>query len=208
MLEWLKGAAFIILCLSTTFTVVTVGKHVSNTLMAMDESIAKLNTEIDEAHRLTLEAALTARTARKASEKELAMLDTWNTDINGLVLRTQLILASTSGLLDQTSASIGEITNAAVESSETVNRTVQALQSPIAQLNTDLSDLQPLIVHIDGVVNDQAIQATWTNVANTTAHLDATTADIQEQVHKWTHPGIWTKVKGFALDVAHVFNPL
>lgn len=208
MLDWLKGAAFIILCLSTTFTVVTVGKHVSNTLMAMDDTVDKLNTEIDEAHRLTLEAALTAKAARKASEKELTMLDAWNDQITLTFTEVQHVLAQSSAMLQQTSSSEAEMSHAAVESTVALNKTITDVQPVLSSATAELQTLRSTTEHLDSLIQDSDITETITNINSTTAHLDATAQDIQEQVHKWTHPGIWTKVKGFALDVAHVFNPL
>lgn len=206
-LNWLKGAALAALtalCLALTLTVIDM-----NTRAAV--TFGKLDAEIDEMHRLTLEAGLMTMDARKASAKEISYLDTFNNQFSAIVSVFQQTMVQTR----QTLASIQGTSEAATGVMQTTQATVQALQAPIAQATTTLeaaqrttAALQPVISHLDALVTDPAIPATLANVQSTTAHLDATAKDVQAEVYKYTHPGIWEKIKGVALDIAHVFNPL
>jgi len=179
-----------LLCITATHSLVTVDKHLSVTLM-------KLNDEIDEMHRLTLEAGLTAMEARKASVKESAYLDKWNAQFTQVIGDVHTAMITTTATI----ASIQPVTAAATSTLQTTQATVQALQAPIAAL-------QPVIAHTDALVSDPALTATISNVASTTGHLDATAADVQQEVHSFTHPTWLHKIWGGLLDVAHVFNPL
>lgn len=189
--------AFSILCAAVTLAVVDVNTRIAVTFQ-------KLDNEIDEMHRLTLEAGLTAMEARKASAKEISYLDTWNNQISQSVTDFQEVMLQTRSTL----ATIQDTSQAATGAIQTTQATVQALQAPIVQADVTLKALQPVIAHTDALVTDPAITATLANVRATTAHLDATAADVQEAVHKYTHPTLLHKLWGGILDVAHVFNPL
>jgi hypothetical protein len=178
------------MCGAVGYSVVTVNKHLSSTLM-------KLDTEIDEAHRLTLEAGLTVMEARKASVKEIAYLDAWNSGI----ARTLADLHDVMGATRATVASIQPVADAATIA-------IQSTEGPISQLNADLSSLQPVIAHTDALISDPALSATISHVASTTGHLDATAADVQQEVHSLTHPTWAHKIFSWTLAVAHALNPL
>lgn len=179
-----------VMCGTLSYSIVTVNKHVSATLM-------KLDTEIDEAHRLTLEAGLTVMEARKASKKESEYLDQWNTAISTSLSDLHNVMLATAGTVEAIRPVAQASTNA-----------INALQVPIGQLNVDLAALQPVIAHTDALVSNPALTATISNVESTTSHLDATAADVQQEVHSLTHPTWAHKLWGGLLDIAHVFNPL
>ena len=196
--------ALTVLCVAVTVNVVSISHQAQST-------IYKIDGEIDELHRLTLEAGLTAMEARKASAKESAYLDQWNSQIANTMDSVSRVMSQTV----ITVASIQDTAQAATGTLQTAQGTIQALQAPITQATSTLQaaqrtteDLQPVIGHLDALVTDPAIAATLANVQGTTAHLDATAADVQAEVYKYTHPGIWAKIKGITLDIAHVFNPL
>lgn len=186
-----------LMCGAVSYSVVTVNKHLSSTLI-------KLDSEIDEAHRLTLEAGLTVMEARKASSEERSYLKTWNTQLS------QTLEAATSTLqAAQTSiVSMSTVSNAAVSTLNTTQQTVASLQEPIRNAATTLTEAQKAISDLDVLITDPNIPATIAHTDATMSHLDATTKDVQDEVYRYTHPGIWTKIKGFALDIAKVFNPL
>lgn len=167
-------------------------------------TLSKIDLELDEAHRLTLEAGLTAMEARKASAKESAYLDQWNrgisetvSDVHGVMGATQSTIAAIQHTSDQLTTTL-----------ETTQETVQALQAPIEQADTTLAALQPVISHLDDLVTSPDITGTLSHVESTAGHVDATAADIQQEVHSLTHPTIVHKAWGIVLDVARVFNPL
>lgn len=183
--------------LSATYSQRTLSRHASMTLMKLDD-------EIDEAHRLTLEAGLTVMEARKASVKEISYLDAWNKGISQALIDFHGVMTSTQATVAALQAPI-EQSNRTLTSA---NDTVRLLQAPIAQLDADLAALQPVIAHTDALVSNPALSTTISNVASTTGHMDATAADVQQEVHSLTHPTWLHKLWGGLLDVAHVFNPL
>jgi hypothetical protein len=188
-----KYAAFValmsvsILCITATYCMTT--------------TLSKLDNEIDELHRLTLEAGLTAMEARKASVKESKYLDTWNSEI------TKTINNVNSTLLSST-ASIASVSAASVSTLQATQETVSSLQAPILSANQALTAATGSINDLDTLIKNPAIPETIAHTDATMSHVDATTKDVQDEVYKYTHPGIWSRIKGFALDVAHVFNPL
>lgn len=179
-----------LMCGAVGYSVVTVNKHLSSTLM-------KLDSEIDEAHRLTLEAGLTVMEARKASLKESAYLDQWNKQLSKTLTDVDLTV---SDLRTVSAASVGML--------NTTQQTVNSLQAPIQSANQTLMAAQKAISDLDKLEQDPALTDTIAHTDATMSHLDATTKDVQDEVYRYTHPGIWTKIKGFALDIAKVFNPL
>lgn len=196
----IKYAATLAL-LSVTIMAAVISLAVVDVNTRLATTFQKLDNEIDEAHRLTLEAGLTVMEARKASVKEIAYLDAWNTGIS----QTLTDLHQT---LSQTSASEAEMSHAAVESTVALNKTLTDVQPMLSSATAELSAMQAATGHLDALIQDPALTATISNVASTTGHLDATAADVQQEVHSLTHPTWLHKIWGGLLDVAHVFNPL
>lgn len=175
-----------------------------HTLPDLSATVTKLNLEIDEAHRLTLEAGLTAMEARKASAKESEYLDQWNSQITSTFQNVNVAVSSLS-----------TVSSATVSTLQETQVTVHSLQAPIQSANQTLmaaqkaiEDLQPVIAHTDALVSNPALAATISNVAGTTGHLDATSADVQAVVHGYLHPTWAHKIFSWTLDIGHVFNPL
>lgn len=196
-----------VFCLSTIgYRVLTAPK-----IPDLAPTVEKVNAEIDEAHRLTLEAGLTAMEARKASAKEISYLDQWNNQFSATINDFQQVMLQTRSTL----AAVQGTSEAATSTIQTTQETVAALQAPITQAAATLQAaqrateaLQLAVVHLDVLVSDPAIKDTIAHTDATMGHVDATTGDVQHVVHEWAFPGIWSRVKGVALDIAHAFNPL
>ena len=193
-------------CALVTFTVLcgVVAAAVIDVNTRLSTTFQKIDTEIDEAHRLTLEAGLTAMEARKASAKESAMLDVWNAQIATTMSSVQATMAETA----RTVASIRDVTGAATSTLETTQQTVQALQAPISQATTTLQAAQRATEAVNALATDPNITATIANVEGTTAHLDATSKDVEQAVHSYTHPTWAKKLFGWTLSVVHALSPL
>lgn len=192
------------LCLTVALAARTVGAHISSTTMALGDTLHKINLEVDELHRLTLEAALTAAEARKASVKESAMLDQWNAQIATTMRDVQVTMTETA----KTVASIRDATGEATSTLQTTRQTIQALQAPINQATATLQAAQSATGHLDALLSDPQLTATIANVEGVTGHLDATAKDVQETVHSYTHPTWVMRVWEWSLDLAHALNPL
>jgi hypothetical protein len=164
-----------VLCLSAAYQLRVIEKHLAATTMAVGDTLAKVNLELDEMHRLTLEAGLTAMEARKASSKESAYLDQWNKQV------TQAMTDFHDVMLE-TGAAVGSIPPVAA----TTQQTIAQLQAPIAQANADFAQLQAPIAQLN--VDLQALQPAINHTDATMDHVAATTADVQQAVHSYLHP--------------------
>jgi hypothetical protein len=166
----------------------------------LSPTVTKLNLELDEAHRLTLEAGLTAMEARKASAKESAYLDQWNLQISETMTDAQ-------GVMNQTSEALAAI-----------QQTTVALQAPITQATATLQAaqrsteaLQPVMAHLDTLVTDPAIADAIAQTDATMKHIDVVTGDLQFEANKLIHPekkklGFWGTIWA-GVQVAHKFEP-
>lgn len=199
--------AFSILCITAAYSVANIDKHLSSTLMSLDDTLAKLNGKnglIQEAGKTVVDTKNLIALSTLAEHKEISELDAWNNQFSASVTVFQQTLTQTRETL------------AAIQgTSEAATQTITALQAPITQATATLQAaqrsteaLQPVIGHLDALVSDPELRDTIAQTDATMTHLDATAADVQQEVYKYTHPGIWAKVKGLALDIAHVFNPL
>lgn len=190
-------AAFAYLCLTLSAAVRTQQKHLAATEMQLGETIAHVN----QASAAWADASAQQVKSFAAIERDIRV-EMWQVDRT--LQAASSAIDHVGPLLDSTRAT----TEQATATLKTTQETVQALQAPIDQANATLAALQPVIAHTDALVSDPKLTATIANVESTTGHLDATAKDVQQEVYKYTHPGIWAKVKGALLDIAHVFNPL
>lgn len=145
-------------------------------------TFSKIDSEIDEAHRLTLEAGLTAMEARKASAKESGYLDQWNSQILKALTSVSSVSAATVSTLQATQVTVSSL-QAPINSA---NQTLIAARGAIETGNADLAALQPFIAHSDALVTDPAITGLLNHVEATTGHVDAVTLDLQKVADKTT----------------------
>jgi hypothetical protein len=166
----------------------------------LSPTLTKLNLELDEAHRLTLEAGLTAMEARKASAKESSYLDRWNSQLSATMTDAQGVMVQTS------------------ETLAAMQGTVTALQAPITQATATLQAaqrsteaLQPIMAHLDTLVTNPQIADTIAQTDTTMKHIDVVTGDLQFEADKLIHPpkkklGFWGSIWA-GVQVAHKFEP-
>lgn len=199
--------AFAYLCITLAFAARTVASHASSLVMKAGDTLTKVNLELDEMHRLTLEAGLTAMEARKASAKESAYLDIWNSRISNTLEDADAVLAQTA----VTVQAIQGTSNAATRAIKSTQDTVTALQAPIAQATATLQAAQAATQHLDALVSDPTIKETIAHTDATMAHVDATTGEVQQAVHHYFNPTlpekIWGWVREGAVTVGEIFLP-
>jgi hypothetical protein len=168
----------------------------------------KVTLDLDEAHRLELEAALTAMEARKASAEERAALP----KLTAQTLQVMTSLDAELVALRNTTSGIGEsqvaIARSTVTALASLDTTVRDVQPVLQQAQVSIAKLDPLISDLDRQVNDPAIADSLHNIDGTTASMEASAKDVQQEVHAITHPTWVHRVWNGLLDVAHVFNPL
>jgi len=175
---------------------------------------AKINLDLDEIHRATLEIGLTAENLRKASAA-------WQS-------ASQTQAAATSTAAAQLNANLAELHDTLAELHVTIARTDSSLNGPGGvllqlagageQLTADEKLLEPVLANASAAAANAArlsadpaiagilanLNATSSSTAGTAANIDATTGDIRAFVHRETAPvkGTWNVIKSFLMEFA------
>lgn len=156
-------------------------------------TLEKTNTELDEAHRLTLEAGLTARDARKASDLELAYLPQWNAQIN------------------QTIAAMQRTANAASETLHGASLDLSALDASIQATKPLIEAGTATVKRYDALA--PTLSATADNVKRMTSDGARITKDAADEADRLAHPpkkklGFWGGVWVGAQYVHKMMPPI
>jgi hypothetical protein len=221
---WTWRVLRVFLTLALIFLCVTVGMaflEVRKLSIGAEQTLQHVNVVADtlnkqaaavgsEAHRVLLEAGLTAATARRASAVQEKY---WNTEVPRLSARAEHILDHTDGLivsLRETSESLRQnsqgISDQAVATMDAATPALQQAAEALKQTagtasaaTTFISDpnLKAAVMHL----NDGA-----ENLATTTKALAGTAQDIQGEVHTLTHPTLVGKIKAWVLFGLEVFD--
>lgn len=162
----------------------TLADELGAVLAPVPATESKINLELDEAHRLTLEAGLTAMEARKASAEELKYLPKWDARIS----ETFGEAGETFGHADETIAAIRETANAATG-------TFQGATVDLDTLDDAVIDMRPLLItgndtlkNIDDLVASPAIPQIETHVESMTGDGARITKDAADETDKLAHP--------------------
>src|SRR6185312_11911082 len=173
----LAGIAF--LCVSG-WQVWRVGNEMDATMQVMNKSagdagatLAKLNLELDEAHRLTLEAGLTAMEARKASKMELTYLPQWNRQITATIGNVQQTITALQG----TAKAATETLHGASLDLEAVNDSIRATKPLIEASTKTVQDYGAIAPYL---------KQSMVNMQGVTFHFNAIAADAQQVSDKET----------------------
>lgn len=191
-------AALIYLCITTAITERTVGKHANALAMQAGDTLKKVNTDLDEIHRATLELALTATEARKASVKESAYLDTWNRSVTSTIANLNATFLSVQHTSDVSSRNLAML---ATNTSETI----RDIRPVLSSATDELRALTAATAHLNAmmpVLNSTAIHANATM-----ANVQDTTADAKEWMHGVLHPTLFHKIWGVILNVGGAIKP-
>jgi ABC-type transporter Mla subunit MlaD len=191
--------AVIVLCFSVAHQVTTVGKHLSNTLMNVNVTIKKVDAEVDEMHRLTVEAALTATEARKASVQEEQFLTTSNKQVAQVLDNLNATLVSVRATSDQAARSASDVASV-------TSTTIQNVQPVLEAATSELKTLQTTTESLNTLVADPHLAATIANVDETTQHLNKTAAETESWMHGILHPSWASRIKSWLIDAATVLK--
>jgi ABC-type transporter Mla subunit MlaD len=191
--------AVIVLCFSVAHQVTTVGKHLSNTLMNVNVTIKKVDAEVDEMHRLTVEAALTATEARKASVQEEQFLTTSNKQVAQVLDNLNATLVSVRAASDQAARSASDVASV-------TSTTIQNVQPVLEAATSELKTLQTTTESLNTLVTDPHLAATVANVDETTQHLNKTAAETESWMHGILHPSWASRIKSWLIDAATVLK--
>lgn len=154
-----------------------------------------IQNDADEAHRVLLEAGLTAREAKDASTEEKAYL---SKELPQITAKTERALDDTDALLVSLRRTSGDLAGTARSATGVLDATRESVAgiAPILnQTRETIAGLEPvesaaavMLKDGDALVKDPDISASLTNVRKGTAELAATSKDVREEVHAMTHP--------------------
>jgi len=171
--------------------------------------------DADEAHRVLLEAGLTAREARLASTEERAYLQK---ELPALTERTERTLDDTDALLKslrKTSDSLDNSATSATALLDTTRESVAGIAPMLGQAREAIAGLEPAeraltvtLADADSLAKDPDISAALSNVRQGTAELAATSKDVREEVHAMTHPKPLVTVINWLIKIGGAFGGL
>jgi hypothetical protein len=208
-------AAKVLALTSLTALIVETGllaRQANQTLSSFQTTIQplaqKAALDLDEAHRLELEAALTAMEARKASAEERKALPVLTAQVQRSLRDMDALLVAARQTTDGVGVIQQQIAQSTVQTMATLNTTVQNVQPVLAEAQHTIAGLGTVAADVDKQVSDPAVTEILHHLDGTTASVEATTKDLQQEVHSITHPGWAHRMWEWSLDIAHVFNPL
>ncbi len=174
---------------------------------AVDEHAltVKVDADADEAHRLLLEAGLTARETRLAATEERASLGKWNTTADNL----NALLLSVKATSDGVGKSQAEITARSLDVLKSGDAAISGLVPLETNLNNEVSALDAATTHLDAAVSNPHIAGTLTHLDTTASNVDAMSADVRQKVHSVLHPTwttrVWNTVQTVFIDAGKIF---
>lgn len=184
-----------------------------------------LQADASEAHRVLLEAGLTAKEAREASADERQYL---KAELPRIAGDTEKILHDSDSLLLRANRSAELLDSVARAASQTIDKagadlddigpvldetrkSVAGLQPILDETRKSIAGLQPieadashLFIDADALVNSPDIPATFKNVNEGTAEIAATAKDVREEVHAITHPTPLGRIIGWAMKAGEM----
>jgi hypothetical protein len=175
--------------------------------------VTKLNLELDEVHRLTLEAGLTAMEARKASAKEVAYLDQANGDLGEAIGNFNQVLISLKRTVDETGSNQARLVQSSTAMLDAATETVKAAKATVEDLGDTAQQLQSIEVDANEIIADPNIPKMIAGFAVTSDNAAVISTDGRQVVEKYAHPskkrlGFWGGLWAAAQVVHKVSPPL
>lgn len=192
-------AALAIATLRITPVVRQSSENFNHLLVDADDMVKRANLTLKESDYLILKAGLTADSAKKASDKELVMLDEWNRQIT-----------STLGDVDQSvRGANATMSSIALHSASTLDET----GATIADLQPTLNAARQTLNAATETLSDPDIAKTIANFQITSNNAAIISTDARIVVEKYAHPtkkklGFWGSIWAAAQVVHHISPPL
>jgi hypothetical protein len=157
------------------------------------QTLATIDKSVSDTSRMVnanlIHADLILGRAERVSRRQEAYWDM-------MALKSARLLDNANKVVVDLDANQNAITSESVASLKELQRSI-VLLGETAQ-HTDQTINGPEIKQILGNVNAGTAQ-----LATSAAHVEATTKDVQEQVHKITHPKLITSIANWTLRVVH-----
>lgn len=174
-------------------------ENFNHLLVDADDMVKRANLTLKESDYLILKAGLTADSAKKASDKELLMLDDWNRQITST-------LADVDGAVRGTNATMSSL---ALHSASTLDET----RATIADIQPTLNAAQQTLNSANKLLADPNIAKTVANFQTTSSNAAVISTEARIVVEKYAHPskkriGFWGSIWAAAQVVHKVSPPL
>jgi hypothetical protein len=157
------------------------------------QTLATIDKSVSDTSRMVnanlIHADLILGRAERVSRRQEAYWDM-------MALKSARLLDNANKVVVDLDANQNAITSESVASLKELQRSI-VLLGETAQ-HTDQTINGPEIKQILGNVNAGTAQ-----LATSAAHVEATTKDVQDQVHKFTHPKLITSIANWTLRVVH-----
>ena len=172
-------------------------------------TLPKINAEVDETHRASVELALTAMEARKFAKAENAALPVTQAKVNATLDSVNTLLVKAGTTIDSINQSQSNITFSTVVAMRDLDESIKALPPVLDATKKSIEGLQPvedasaktitkLGATSDAVTDAVAapeIKATEKNIQSASGSLADTAEEGHQYVHNILHPK-WPAVVG------------
>lgn len=188
-------------------------------------TVPKLNSEIDESHRASVEVGLTAKEARQLVLQEKKSLPETQAKINTLLDTADKVLASAQKQLDEAGKNQDRISDATVESIKKLGDSAAAIKPVLEETQKTVSSVQPVTQQLQGAasaltdmakagtddLNNQDAKDTMTNLKKASRSFADMADDTKKWWHSWLHPSWAKRIEGdlenWGVTVGKVFIP-
>ena len=199
------------LSITAAIAVHTLEKHASATLMSVDDTVGKVNKTLDtvngkdgtiaQVDKLLTDGRLTIAHADRTLTAQQASIASFDVEIQQSLENLNYVLHTTNDTEAALGAQAGTLLSATTE-------TVKAAQPLL--VNSDL-EVQQLIRASEQInIMLPTVQQTLINTRDTTANVDAATADVKNFIHKETTPkklGFWGSMEAGAIWAHKILMP-
>lgn len=194
------------LCVAVTVFAVRADRAIEGQARSVGATITKTNQALDDAHRVLLEAGLTAMEARKASAKESKYLDQWNVQLSVTLASANATLVSMAETSDGIRASQALIATQTVATLKSAQESIDGIKPVEIDLGAAAVELRQTTADLDSVIADPNLRETMGNLQVTSKAVAGMATDTEQYWHGVLHPSwprkIWTFVSGVGVNVA------
>jgi ABC-type transporter Mla subunit MlaD len=171
--------------------------------------LPKLDSEIDETHRASVEVGLSAMETRKAGV-------TINKALPGVLAGIQTDVDNAGKTLTTTNKAIADIDGNQNTLTADAQPVLHNLADALAATRESVTGLKPVETALTKTIGSANTLISDPHIAGTVAHLDAAAGNVQDmsadakaKVHSLLHPKAWTTAvnvtERIAVDVGKIF---
>lgn len=191
--------------------IVLLGVMTALCVRVMIVTLPKVDAEVDESHRFSVEAGLTAMSVRKLTAVELQDIPQTEGKINAALDRANALLESSKVAIDQLTVSQTEVSAHAVTTLDALTANINQIKPVLVSSQQAIEGLKPVenaatrvITSSQGAadavtkaVSDPALHNSLQNMQTATGNFADMSTDAKGWFHSWLHPTWPHKIKSF-----------